>query len=266
MKQIIVSTSLIAFLSSGAYGQTPTARPVFEVASVKLNRTRIRGGSMDFPKGGERFNATNTPFGALVLIAYNITVRQLSGPPEFLSEKYDIVAKADHPVSPDVMLRMLQELIVDRFKLMVRHETKEVPVYALTIGKGGPKLHRSSLPETEGATPRTPSRAGGTETGSGHLIFKNESMSDFAWALSRMAGIGDRVIVDNTGLTGRYDFDLAFERDSAPPTGADVREPEIRQGPYIFSALQEQLGLKLESAKAPVEFLVVEHVERPTEN
>jgi uncharacterized protein (TIGR03435 family) len=91
-------------------------------------------------------------------------------------------------------------------------------------------------------------------------------MSDFAWALSRMAGIGDRVVVDNTGLKGRYDFDLAFERDRATAAGADGRAPTIREGPSIFSAVQEQLGIKLESTKAPVEFLIVEHVERPTEN
>jgi len=181
MGRIITSASLIALLSFGASGQAATAPPVFEVASVRLNKTGIRVGSMDFSKGGERFTATNMPLGALVLIAYNITVRQLSGFDPSLSEKYDIAAKAERAVSPDEMLRMLQALLVDRFRLVVRHETKEVPVYALTIGKGGPKLPQSNPPESEVATPRTPSRAGGTEPRSGHLIFKNESMSDFAW-------------------------------------------------------------------------------------
>ena len=97
------------------------------------------------------------------------------------------------------------------------------------------------------------------------MIFKNESMPDFAWALSRTAGIGDRVVVDDTGLKGNYDFELTFERDSAP-AGADVGEPARLVGPSIFSALQEQLGLKLESKKAPVEFLIIDHIERPSEN
>jgi uncharacterized protein (TIGR03435 family) len=265
MRRIVASASLIAFMSLAARGQIATPSPTFEVASIRLNKTGIRGGSMDFPKGGERFTATNMPFGAFVLVAYNITVRQLSGPVEFLSEKYDIAAKAEHAVSPDEMLRMLRALLADRFKLVVRYETKEVPVYALTIGKGGPKLHPGALSETEAAL-RTPSRAVGTESRSGY-IFKNESMSDFAWALTRMAGIGDRVVVDNTGLRGNYDFDLTFGKDTPSPVGSDGRGPATRlEDPSIFSALQEQLGLKLESKKAPVQFLIIDHVERPSEN
>ena len=127
MGRMIASASLIAFMSFGACGQVATAPPVFEVASVRLNKTGMRGGSMDFSKGGERFTATNMPLGALVLIAYKITVRQLSGPGALLSEKYDVAAKAEHAVSPDEMLRMLQALLVERFKLIVRQETKEVP-------------------------------------------------------------------------------------------------------------------------------------------
>jgi uncharacterized protein (TIGR03435 family) len=249
MGRMLAVMGLIAFASSRACGQDS---PAFEVASIRVNKTGARGGSMEFSKGGERFTATNMPFGALVLVAYNITVRQLSGPPEFLSRKYDVSAKAEHRVSPDVMLRMLQSLLADRFKLVVRHETKEVPVYALTIAKSGPKLHHSDPPESDVAAPRTPARAIGTESRTGY-IFKNESMPDFAWALSRMAGIGDRVVVDDTGLKGNYDFELTFGRN-------DPEEPSI------FSAVQGQLGLKLESKKAPVEFLIIDHVETPSDN
>jgi hypothetical protein len=241
MGRIIACTSLIASLSFGASGQ------VFEVASVRLNKSGIRGGSMEFSRGGERFTATNMPLGALILVAYDVTVRQLSGPDESFGEKYDVSAKAEYAVGADV-----------------RKEIKEVPVDALTIGKGGSKILRSKAPESA-ATLRTPARAGGTEPRSGHLIFKNESMPDFAWAQSGMAGIGDRVVVDQTGLKGTYDFELTFERDSAP--SADAREPEPSlEGAPVFSALQEQLGLRLESKKALVEFLIVDHVERPSEN
>ena len=202
MGRIIVSASLLAFMPFGALGQDATAPPVFEVASVRLNKTGIRGGSMDFSKGGERFTATNMPLGALVLIAYNVTARQLSGLDASLSEKYDIAGKAEHAVGPEEMSRMLQALLADRFKLAVHHEAKEVLVYALTIGKGGPKLQQSNPPESAGAAPRNPFRSRGTEPRSGHLIFRNESMPDFAWALSRMAGIGDRVVVDDTAAEG----------------------------------------------------------------
>jgi uncharacterized protein (TIGR03435 family) len=216
---------------------------------------------MEFPNGRERFTATNMPLGAIILVAYDVTVRQLSGSDPLLSERYDIVAKAEHPAGRDEMQRMLQGLLRERFHLVVRRENREVPVWALTVGKGGPKLRVSDRPDTDSASPRTPARAGGSEQGSGHLIFRSESMADFAWALSRTAATGDRVVVDETGLKERYDFELIFERERAP-AGADVRET----GPTIFSALEEQLGLKLESKKRPVEFLVVEHVERPSEN
>ena len=163
---------------------------------------------------------------------------------------------------------MLQALLVDRFKLVVHKDVREVPVYALVVAKGGQKLHQSDQSGIDGATPRVPSRAGGTEPRSGHLIFKNESMSDFAWALSRMAGIGDRLVVDNTGLKGSYDFELMFAKDSAPPATADGREPVMHsQDPSIFSALQDQLGLKLEPKKIPVDVLIIDSADKiPTQN
>jgi uncharacterized protein (TIGR03435 family) len=263
MEPILVRSSLLALLSFVACGQVPAPPPVFEVASVKLNGAAIRG-SVEFSKGGERFTAVNMPLGALLLIAYHVTVRQLLGPEQAFSERYDVLAKAEYPVSANEMLNMLQALLVERFKLAVRRETREVPVFALTIAKGGPRLRLGDPPESGAAAIRTPARAGGAESASGHLTFKNESMPDFAWALSRMAGIGDRVVVDNTGLDGAYDFELAFERDASP--GSDGREPGARLGPTLFSALQEQLGLKLESKKAPVEFIVIGHVDRPSAN
>ena len=228
MGQSITIASLIGLMSFGVYGQGATGATtpsVFEVASVRLNQTGVRGGSVEFSAGGERFTGTNMPFGAYMVIAYGITARQLSAPDGFLSEKYDIAAKAEHSVSREQMLRMLQALLVDRFKLVLRRATKEVPVYALVVGKGGPKLQPTDAPQSAGPNPRTPLGAGGTEPKSGHLVFKNESMSDFAWALSRMAGIGDRVVVDYTGLKGNYDFELKFERDTAPQAGAEVSEP-----------------------------------------
>jgi uncharacterized protein (TIGR03435 family) len=258
---IRAAAGLFAITLVQAHGQ---AQPAFEVASVRLNRTELRGGSMDFSTGGERFSMRNMPLGALILVAYNVTARQLSGTSEFLSRKYDITAKAEHPVKKDEMLRMLQALLADRFKLIVRRETREVPVYALTIGKSGPNLKTSELPDSD--TPRTPAQAGGTEPDRGHLIFANESMPDLAWALSRTGGI-DRLVVDATGLNGRYDFELKFGRETAPQTAVPPAEAGLNvENPSIFAALPEQLGLKLESRKAPVDFLVIEHIEKPSEN
>jgi uncharacterized protein (TIGR03435 family) len=208
---------------------------------------------MAFSPGHERFTMTNMPLGALILVAYDITVRQLAGAASLPFELYDIAAKAERPATRDEMLEMLRRLLEERFRLAVRRETRAVPVYALTVVKSGPKLQPSSAPQTDRRTPLVPAHAGGSEAETGHLIFRDESMADFAWALSRTSATGDRVIVDQTALTGAYDFELKFVRD-----GGD--------GPSIFDALAQQLGLKLESKRAPVEFLVIEHVERPTEN
>lgn len=262
MRWNIPRVSLFVLALYGIWGQnTPIQR--FDVASIKLNKSAVRGGSMDFSQGGEGFTMTNMPLGALIVTAYNINVRQLSGPAELLSEKYDVAARAEHPVGPNAMLEMLQALLVDRFKLQLRRTNRDVPVYALSIAKNGVKLQQKDTSECEQMAPRKPSHAGGTERGRGHLIFRNESMPDLAWALSRTVAVGDRVVVDRTLLDGCYDFELMYGQDG-PPGGVDT--PTQPEGPSIFSALQEQLGLKLEPQKATVEFLVIGHLERPSEN
>jgi uncharacterized protein (TIGR03435 family) len=236
--------ALLVFLAGTVWGQS------FEVASVRPNRTGARGGSLDFPAGRDRLSMTNMPLGALILTAYDLTVRQLSGPGELLSERYDIQAKSETPGSADTMRGMLRALLAERFRLVAHWETREVPVYALTVAKNGPKLRESDAAAVD--APRMPAHAAGAELATGHLTFHGESMPDFAWALSRMAGIGERVVVDQTGLQGRYDFELTF-----------AREPE---SPSLFAAIPEQLGLKLEPKKAPVRFLIVDRLERPTAN
>jgi uncharacterized protein (TIGR03435 family) len=247
MRRLVACILVSASAVGAGWGQA------FEVASVRLNKSGARGGTIEFPPGHERFVMTNMSLGALILVAYDITVRQFSGAELLGSECYDIAAKAERPTTRAEMLAMLRRLLAERFRLTVRRETRELPVYALTVVKGGPKLKPSSAPEKDGGTPLVPAHAGGSEAETGHLIFKNESMSEFAWALSRTEATGERVVADQTGLRGIYDFELKWVREGA-------------EGPSIFDALPEQLGLKLEPKKAPVELVVVEHVERPTEN
>jgi uncharacterized protein (TIGR03435 family) len=247
--------TLIVFVPIASYAQ-PTA---FEVASVKPNTT---GGRMSVESGGDRFTAINIGLGPLVLIAYDLNVRQLSGLDHIFDDRYDIVAKAEHRAGSNEMRRMLQSLLADRFKLQAHWESREVPVYLLAVAKGGPKLQHSDTQDDGVPRVRTPASAGGRETPSG-IVYTHESMPDFAWALSRMARIGDRQVVDNTGLEGNYDFTLTFDRNPTPPAGT---ETPASLGPDIFYAMQRQLGLKLEPARAPVRFLVIDHVERPSAN
>jgi uncharacterized protein (TIGR03435 family) len=248
----IASLSLIAITTGGILGQTS---PAFEVASVRLNRTVGGRPSAEVSPGGERFAATNMSLGGLIVIAYGVTPRQVSPLDSITHEKYDIQGKADHVVARDRMMRMLQSLLEDRFKLRIRREMRELPAYALVVGKHGPKLRLSNE-----QLPWTLSRARWNEKKSGRILFENESMPDFASVLSTLVVIG-RVVVDRTGLKGNYDFDLTF----TPPD--PLTDPATSpDAPSIFTAVQEQLGLRLEPQRAPIEFLVIEHVERPSEN
>ena len=248
----IAIVSLIALTPGRTQGQS---LPTFEVASVRMNRTVGGRSSAEITPGNDRFAATNTSLGQLILIAYGVTPHQLGPLDRFIYEKYDIQAKAARGVGRKEMLLMLQALLADRFKLSIRREMRDLPAYALTVDKRGPTLRLSKEQH-----PWSLSRVRGNEQKSGRMIFENESMPDLAFALSTLVVVG-RVVVDETGLTGNYDFELTF---APPDTFADAA---ANQGaPSIFTAVREQLGLRLEVRRAPIEFLVIEHVERPSEN
>jgi uncharacterized protein (TIGR03435 family) len=213
----------------------------FEAASIRLSD----GDGRCAPNRsvGQTFTVTNCPLGELVLFAYDVLQQQVSGQTSLLEEPYDVTAKAGHPVSRGEIKRMLQALLTDRFKLRLTCETKEIPVYALAVGEGGAKFQPSQTPSDAGPKP--------VQGSEGRLIFQNTDMSDLVFALSRR--IADRMIVDKTGLTGKYDFDMTWYLKLGKPNP-----------PSVFTAVQE-LGLKLEPMQSQVEFLVVNHVERPAE-
>ncbi len=191
------------------------------------------------------------------MTAYNVQPERITGFPSWMtSERYDIEAKIDHPVSRDEMLRMLQALLADRFKLSLQQEVNELPVYALVVAKGGPNLR-----DAQGGP------FGGGKGPKGEALFRNFTMPVFALTIARM--VTDRPIIDKTGLNGVYDFELLFTPDSNPNTPRREAENSSNfpaDGPSIFAALQEQLGLKLEPEKGPIEFLHIVGVERPSEN
>lgn len=251
----IASATLLAVAATAAFPQSST----FEVASIRSNNTGGGRSAAEFSPGGERFIATNISLGGLIIVAYGVTPRQVSPLDSFVRDRYDIQAKSDHSVPRDEMLRMLQVLLADRFKLRIRREMREIPVYALLRGKGELKLHLSAE-----QLPWTLARALGAEQHIGPRIarvsFENESMTDFAAFLSTQFAVG-RYVVDETGLKGNYDFELTH---TPPDLPASV--PAGPEAPSIFTSVQEQLGLKLEPRRAPVEFLVIEHAEKPSEN
>jgi bla regulator protein blaR1 len=254
-------------------GNTTTKLPVFEVASIKPNKSGEPNVRLMFTPNG--FSATNAPLGEVIRLAYQVQEFQMSGgPPWINSERYDIEAKVDSSVAEklnqldmDQHRLLLRPLLEDRFQLKVHQETKELPIYALVVAKNGPKLHAAKPDDTypEGIKgPDGVGHPGLMRMGPGGITAQGLPMATIARLLSQQLG---RTIVDKTGLTGNYDVNLKWTPDNGPGSmmGPDSK-PTPDSGPSIFTAIQEQLGLKLESQKGPVEVLVIDRVERPSAN
>jgi uncharacterized protein (TIGR03435 family) len=244
-------------------------KPQFEVATVRPNTSGESGASLG-PRPGGRLNGTNQTARNLIRNAFNVQPYQLIGGPDWMdSDRFDIVAKAaDADVDakgmltlPQYMLR-LQSLLEDRFKMATHWETRELPVYALVManqGKLGPKLkpHTGDCDRARSGGPPPPgspvancgTRMNMTPT-SGKVTGNGISLDTFARNLSGGTG---RYVINKTGLTGSYDLELEFTPDQSPDT----------TGPSLFTAMQEQLGLKLDSQRAPIEVLVIDRLERP---
>jgi uncharacterized protein (TIGR03435 family) len=236
--------------------QTQTlSKDAFEVASVKLNTTGRGGGYPGLAPGGERFTATNLPLIALIMLAYDVNPNQVAGVPDsFNREGYDIEGTCDHRITKEQALRMLQTLLADRFKLLLHREMRNQPVYALVVGKTGSKLQENK--EASGLPERRRSDGG--------FAFTRTPIATLTLILSQEVG---RTVVDKTGLTGSYDFTLQYARERMgrgdSDAGASTNPNDL---PSIFTAVYEQLGLKLEPQQGPVEFVIVDHAEKPSPN
>jgi uncharacterized protein (TIGR03435 family) len=258
------------FVACALFGQAtnppPAAPTVYTVASIKPNKSSDdRFMLRPMPGGG--LTATGVTLKMLMGFAYGVFAYQISGGPAWIgTERWDIEAKTDGVqgrLSPAQSNALLRQLIEDRFQLKARRESKEMPVYALVVTKNGPKLK----PNPDDPTKAKPSAMFGRGSGT----FTNSSMGVFAARLSEELG---RPVVDRTDLKGGYDFTLEWtpapgegsaESIGLPPR-AEPPTPADSNGPSIFTALQDQLGLKLESTKGPAEILVIDHVETPSEN
>jgi uncharacterized protein (TIGR03435 family) len=270
---------------------------VFEVASVKANKSGDNRIGIGFAPGG-RFRATNVPVRELISAAYGtpqpLPAFQISGGPKWIeTERFDIVAKApgDPQPGPDgpprEMFMMLRNLLAERFQLAVHREAKEMPIYALVLARGDGKLGAQLRPATtdcaalmaslraRGAQPAPPPPGERIPCGMrmfpGNLSGGSASMTQLSNVLARFVS---RTVIDRTGLSGNYDIDLQWTPDQLPqglgrgetPPGAPAMPAIDPNGPSIFTAVQEQLGLKLESTKGPVDVLIVDRVEHPTED
>jgi uncharacterized protein (TIGR03435 family) len=247
--------------------------PTFEVVSVRQSTLTSKVGVKILPNG---YSSTNLPLKAIISNAYGIRQELISGAPGWTeSTSYDVEAREDDLTAArlqklsdaqrtEEIRLMLQAVLADRFHLKLTHVVKEMPIYALVIAKGGPKLNQADPDNLYTNGIKGPAGVAGTGsilTGSGQVIGQGVSLSMLATNLSYQF---DRTVVDKTGLTGKYDFTLKWapEQSSGLANGA----PPDASGPSIFTAIQEQLGLKLESTKGPTESLIVDHIERPSAN
>jgi uncharacterized protein (TIGR03435 family) len=259
----------------GSPAQPPTE---FEVASVKPNHSGTT--TMKFPVPAEgRFRATNFPLKALVSFAYGVLGSQIAGAPDWInSERFDVEGRAaDTNITREQYQQMLRSLLEERFKLNVHRETKNLPAYELVVTKTGLRLKAADPQACEPAGGNRDQNAGkGTGlscgaffTGQTSLDGRSMSMGAFCNALGIVLG---RPVSDHTGLQGVFDIHLEFDPEGvstgngSPGLSTDPDKPDGTQ-PSIFSAVQQQLGLKLQSHKEPTEVLVVDRLERlPTAN
>ena len=265
MSEILIPI-LVALLlaASGLSAQAPASRPAFdafEVAIVKLTVPEWRGGRYIRMTNRQRFVATNFTLRVLIGAAYNLNPRAVLGGPAWIdADHYDIVAVTPGEVRPnlDEQMTMLRRLLADRFRLTSHRVEKEFSVYLLTAAKNGPKLKESTASPDE-----DPVLINIISPGSVRLPARNATMAQFTAVMQR--SIFDKPVLDKTGLSGRYDFDLEWTPDE---TQFDGKRQESREStkPGLFAAIQQQLGLRLEASRGLVQALAIDQIERPTEN
>jgi uncharacterized protein (TIGR03435 family) len=264
------SAIAVLFISScGMFAQSAPPRPTFdafEVATVKLTPLDWRGGRWIRMESADQLVARGYQLRVLIAAAYSLSTCTISGGPVWIdSDLYDVVARTPGRVRPirDEQMKMLRGLLADRFQLKFHHEQKEFPIYTLTVAKGGAKLKESTV--SPDATPQGPPLVFVLGPGSARLPARYATITEMAAVIQR--SLFDRPVVDKTGLSGRYDFDLEWTPDETQFGGAVRQVPDAADAkPDLFAAIQQQLGLRLEAAKGPVEAMVIDHIERPTDN
>src|SRR5688572_4924899 len=280
---------LVAFASIRAQTPAATDKPKFEVAAVRENTSNDGKINIGIQPGG-RFTVVGAPLAELIRIGFAVQRTQIVGAPDWTeTARFDVTAKTEGEIQgtppggpPGPLNLMLQDLLEDRFKLRAHRETREMPIYALTLGRSDRKLGaglRASTVDCAAAMRGRGGRVGpppgppppgerpqcGMRVAPNQVLAGGVPLTQLAQMLSQFT---QRIVVDRTGLAGNFDIAVTFTPERLPQGPPPPRAPPLPSfdpnGPSLFTALQEQLGLKLESERAPVEVLVIDHVERPT--
>ena len=252
MRRVMLSIAILCALTvAGLAQQPPASAPAFEVASVRPNKSGTPNAVPPSRANGS-YSASNVALKSVIANAYEVRIFQIAGDPAWVTtERFDIIARGREGTPDRLRPAMLRTLLAERFKLVAHFETREQQVYALVLARSDAKLGPRLKPAAPGNNPDIPLTAGGP--GGARIVGKAVSMDDFARELATQFR---QVLTNRTGLNERFELDLQYTPDSSTATA-----PEF---PSIFTAVQEQLGLKLEASRGPVEVLVIDSVERPT--
>lgn len=277
----------VAITLLAAIGILAQPRPQIEISSLKLHAGEGKGPEMKGSPGG--FSLQNASLRDMIRAVYDVRDFQISRGPEWIdSAHYDIETKARGVPPSQMHVVVVDAVLKDKFKLKVHRETRELPVYVLTVAKGGPRMRQSkegSCVPFEGKTmPRRIAPAQRPYCGfadRGISLWLNRTIDAVGMSIADPPGRKpelpivlsltaflssnlDRMVIDKTGLTGKYDIHLEWNPQATKVDGG--RAPSADDGPSLFTAVQDQLGLKLESGEGPVEVVVIDHVERPNAN
>jgi uncharacterized protein (TIGR03435 family) len=261
---LLVSAALLGLISvSLIQAQDKSARLTFDVVSIKPSAPGVVGGGIKPMPGGQEYVAQNLPVRAVMSVLYRVPQRQIVGGPDWLdTDRFEIDAKSEHSYNLEDLHTMFQNLLTDEFKLQFHKENREGAVYALVLDKSGPKMkvnesdQKFDIPITRGKD--------------GIVVGTRVPIAYLCWWLGQNLQQDQRPIIDKTGLDKLYDFTLTFRPNFPPNFNPDNLPSDLPPGfldrPTLFDALKEQLGLKLEPQKGPVEFFVIDHAEKPAGN
>jgi uncharacterized protein (TIGR03435 family) len=240
----------------------PNANPAFDVATIKPNPG---GPGIGFGIRGRTFSTFNTSLADLIVYAYDVHNKQILNGPDWIDkDKYDITGVPDAEGAPNnrQWKMMVQKLLAERFQLTYHHDKREMPVYVLSVAKGGPRNLNKSDATGEGFSVPIRNIPGGFT-----MPIRNATMFDFT-SFALQGAVLDRPVLDQTGIEGRYDFTLTWATLGTEFGGSAPAPQQATENPpaNLFTAIQEQLGLKLEAVKAPADVMVIDKAEKPSAN
>lgn len=260
LRSCVVTAMIALIYTSPAHGQDKKPCLTFDVASIKLSSSDGHNAGMRTVPDGRGYSAQSVSVQEAVSLIYRIPMDHIKGAPDWVhTDRYDVEARADHSCSQDDLRVMFQNLLADRFNLKLHKEIKEGRVYALMVDTPGSKMKIDDDPRDPKIPMMTPGR-------DNVAVATKISMPYLSWWLGQQLLDSDRPVIDKTGLDKYYDFTLSFAPELPVDASKEGLPLGLRDRPSLSDALKEQLGLKLRAQKGPVEYYVIDHIDKPSKN